>query len=288
MMEESKAKVYDFIKGNLMNLVIVLISLAYIFYNMVIIERTDLTLEECIVRAGFGTIVGLLIKQGIGENGFSKAYNSEIWKNKLNDYSKCCNMANPYLDLVDNFYEAETKERRYQIRKNSMINARMRYDWFFDEEGNYIDNADRYSKLTRYQKRVLKKCVRLKVYNLNLFSEYANEYENTSKPERTDRWQRTRMLGKNSFVQVFGAIAGVYFIATWNAWNWGAFITATLQVISWTVCGIIEMYDNYNYVAVDKVNKLTRKMELIVKFTRGCEKGLYRNEDMETDTISNI
>jgi len=92
------------------------------------------------------------------------------------------------------------------------------------------------------------------------------------------------MVGKNTFATILSSIAGVYFTALWNAWNWGAFITATLQVVIWIGCGITELYKNYNYIVVEKVNKLTRKIELILKFVRGCDCGFYQvnpYEDLE-------
>lgn len=274
-MEDTKVKVYDFIKGNLLNFAVVLIGIAYVFYNMVIIKRTDLTVEECIAKAGIGVFVGLLIKELLGENGFTKGYGSQIWIDKLQSYSKTCNMANQYIDRVDLFYEQEEIENKRLYRKKLMMSSRMRYEWFFDNEGNYIENKEQYEKLDKKQIKVLTKCIKVKIYNLNLFSEYDNEIEDLAKPEKTDRDQRAKMLGKNSFWAIFSAIVGAYFVALWGQWDWGSFVSACIQVGSWVCCGIIELYDNYHYVTLDKTNKLTRKMELIIKFVRGCEKGLY-------------
>ena len=250
-------KVYDFIKGNLINAIIILTALAYIFYSQVIIKRTDLTVAECIAKAGIGILVGFMIKEGMGENGMNKGYASNTWHDKLDKYSNACNLANPYIERVDNFYLCEEIEKKRNYRRTNLMNARMRYDWFFDADGNFIEGSEEQHNLTRYQKKVLKKCISVKIYNLNLFSEY------------------TKMFGKNGFAQIVSAIIGAYFVATFENWNLGAFITATVQVCIWLTCGILQLYANYDYVTVEKTNKLTRKMELIIKFVRGCESGLY-------------
>lgn len=273
--EERNKKIYDFIKGNLINAVVILTSVAYVFYNMVVIKRTDLTLAECIAKAGIGIIVGMMIKQGLGENGFNKGYGSHIWCENLEKYSKACNMANPYIERVDNFYFSEEKEKKKNYRRTNLMAAQMKYSWFFDEDGNYIDNQEKFSKLTKYQKRVLKKCCRVRIYNLNLFSEYSNQVGADTHKEKTDKDQRSKMFGKNSVTQVITAIIGAYFVPMLTGWDWAAFIAATVQVCIWISCGITQLYTNYNYVVIEKVNKITRKIELIVKFTRGCEKGLY-------------
>lgn len=274
--DELQQKAYDFIKGNLINLIVILTSFAYIFYGMVVIKRTDLSVWECVASAGIGIIVGFMIKQGLGENGFNKGYGSNIWKTNLEKYSKACNIANDYIERVDNFYAYEEIEKRKAYRRSNMMSAQMKYSWFFDKDGNYIDNQERYAKLTRYQKAILKKCVRVRIYNLNLFSEYSNEVSSYSHREKTDKDQRAKMFGKNGLAQVISAIFGAYFVAQWGNWNWGAFITATIQVAIWVSCGIMQLYTNYNYVVIEKVNKLTRKIELIVKFSKGCEVGMYK------------
>ena len=275
MEAETNKKIYDFIKGNFINFIILLTSLAYVFYNMVVIKKTDLSIWECIAKAGIGTIVGFMIKQGLGENGFNYGYRSQIWKDSLDKYSKNCNMANPYIERVDNFYAEEIIEKKKTYRRTNLMSARMKYDWFFDNEGFYKENEERYKKLDRKQKRVLRKCITVKIYNLNLFSEYENQIGADTKREKTDKDQRTKMFGKNGVAQIVTAIVGAYFVPMLTGWDWAAFISATIQVCIWISCGITQLYTNYNYVVIEKTNKLTRKVELIVKFTRGCEQDKY-------------
>lgn len=278
-------KIYDFIKGNFINFIILLTSFAYIFYNMVVIKKTDLTVWECISKAGIGIVVGFMIKQGLGENGFNYGYRSEIWKDAMDKYSKNCNIANPYIERVDNFYASEIIEKKKTYRRTNLMAARMRYDWFFDENGFYKENKEQYDKLSRKQKRVLKKCIAVKIYNLNLFSEYENQIGAATRREKTDKDQRAKMFGKNSMAQVFTAVVGAYFVPMLTGWDWASFISATIQVCIWISCGITQLYTNYNYVVIEKTNKLTRKVELIVKFTRGCEQGKYLKDPYEIEEV---
>ena len=295
MEAETNKKIYDFIKGNFINFIILFTSTAYIFYNMVVIKRTDLSLYECIAKAGIGILVGFMIKQGLGENGFNYGYRSQIWKDSLDKYSKNCNMANQYLERIDYFYANEIIEKKKIYRKTNLMAARMKYDWFFDKDGFYKENEERYNKLDRKQKRVLKKCISVKIYNLNLFSEYENQIGADTRREKTDKDQRMKMFGKNGIAQVITAVIGAYFVPLLNGWNWASFISATIQVCIWLSCGIIQLYTNYNYVVIEKINKLTKKAELIVKFTRGCEQGKYlvnpyeevdTNEQSQVDNVS--
>lgn len=283
MNDDKNKKIYDFIKGNLINAVVILTSIVYILFGMVVIKKTDLTIEEQIAKAGIGVIIGLLIKQGIGENGFNKGYNSPLWKEEKGKYKEACNLANPYIERIDNFYRSEEIEKKRQYRRILLMEYQIKYTWFFDLKGNYIENKERYATLTKKQRRALKKALKVKIYNLNLFSEYSVELSADTHRERTDKNQRAKMFGKNGIAQIMSAILGAYFLPFWNGWSWASFIIATVQVVIWISCGIVQLYTNYNYVVIEKTNKLIRKKELLSKFKQGCEKGLYETNPYDEE-----
>ena len=281
--EERNKKVYDFIKGNILNAVIILTSLAYIFYGLVNIKTTGLTVWEVLARAGIGIAVAFIIKECMGENGFNYGYRSQIWIDNRDVYSNVANSANDYIERVDNFYACEEIEKKKRYRRQNLVSAQMRYEWFFDRNGNYTNPkicsvkhpVEGAIALTRYQKRVLRKCLNVRIYNLNLFSEYGVEVENDTKKENTDKAQRKKMLGKNALFGIVGAVVGAYFVPLLKEWNWGYFIQSCVQVSIWIACGAIQLYTNFNYICVEKVAKLKRKCELIIKFKKGCEAGMY-------------
>lgn len=291
--EEQNKKIYDFIKGNIINLVIILTAGAYIFYGLVTIEQTGLTVAEVLAKAGIGIVVGFIIKECMGENGFNYGYGSQIWKENRDLYSKVSNSASEYIERVDNFYACEEIEKRKKYRRQNLTAAQMKYDWFFDADGNYknpeilpLYKANKMKKnhqeipenvliLSFYQRRILRKCLNVKIYNLNLFSEYGIEVENDTKKEKTDKAQRRIMFSKNGLFAVVSAVVGAYFVPLLNGWNWALFIQSCVQVTIWISCGAMQLYTNFNYVCVEKVAKLKRKSELIVKFKKGCEQGLY-------------
>ena len=267
-------KIRRFWKSGLLNLVTVGIAVAYVLYNEVTLQATNLELWSLLTKAGIGILCGVLIKQGLGENGFTIGYNSAIWGEEMTKYNAACNSANQYMDRVENFYYAQEIEKRIDYRRKLLMGARLRYVDFFDEEENFI-GEEMMAKITRWQRRVVRKCVKVKIYNLNLFSEYSKDTASATKRETGDKQQRVKMLGKNSVSQTLFAIAGAYFVPVMDGWNWGSFIFATLQVVWWCGAGVMQSYNNYNYIIIDKVNKLKTKKELIQKFIFGCDKGLY-------------
>lgn len=273
MNEEISEKAYEFIKGNLLNFIVIITSFSYILYNEIVLEAS-VSFAKGTASVLIAIVCGMIIKQCIGENGFNKGYSSPLWAENHIRYRTACNEANEYVDLVDNFYAVQEIEKKRDIRRAVLQDVHLRYQKFFNKDGEFIEQD--LSLLTRKQRRAINYCVKLKIYNLNLFSEQTLDLKRATKPEMTDKKQRSKTFSKNGLLQVITAVIGGYFGANLTNWNWGNFIIATLQVSVWIATGIIQLYTNYNYIVVDKVNKLSRKIELIIKFKKGCEQGLYK------------
>ena len=265
-----------YIKSVAMDLVVVLVALAYVFYKMVSLETNQINPLILIAESIMGIICGVVIKQALGENGFSKGYNSQTWQEEIELYNQACNTANPYMERVGNFYLCEEIENKRTYRRQHLIACRLKYDNWFDFEGNYIGNEEDYNKLTRRQKKILNKCIKVKIYIPNLFSEYSTAKDEYTHKEVTDKTQKTRNLGKNTLSAIIVAVIGVYFVPMLNAWSWASFISATMQVALWVIFGVLQLYTNYDFVVHTKVASLRNKKESIKRFTSGCEKELYK------------
>lgn len=290
-LQEIKDNPIKYIKGIAMDIVVVFVALAYVFYQMVTLEPNDINPLVLIAEALMGIICGVVIKQALGENGFSKGYNSDTWKDEEDKYNLACNTANPYMERVDNFYLCEEIDKKRTYRRQHLLAVRLRYDTWFDYDGNYIGREDEYNKLTRKQKWVLNKCIRIKIYPLNLFSEYGTATDEYTHKEKTDKEQKAKNLGRNTLSAVLVAVVGVYFVPMLNSWSWASFISATFQVAMWVIFGVLQLYTNYDFVVHTKVAILRTKKECIKRFTTGCEKGLYTTnpyDDLSAKPIEKI
>ena len=285
MFDEIKEYTQRYIKSLAMDLVVVLVAVAYIFYQMVTLEVNAINPLILIAEAFMGIVCGIVIKQALGENGFSKGYNSEKWAEEEQKYNEACTVANPYMDRTDNYYLEEEIEKRRNYRRQHLLSVRLRYEDWFDNLGVYIGKQEEYDKLKFKQKLVLNKCVRVKIYVLNLFSEYSKATEEYTHKEKTDKNKKATNLTKNTVSAVLIAIIGVYFVPLFNKWSWASFISATFQVSMWVLFGVLQLYDNFNFVVQTKVAILRTKKENIKKFTSGCEKGLYKTNPYDPQPV---
>lgn len=272
-----------------MDLVVVIVALAYVFYQMITLDINEINPLVLLAEGLMGIICGVVIKQALGENGFSMGYNSKTWNEEEEKYNNACNTANPYMDLVDNFYQYEEIDKKKNFRRQHLQEVRLKYDNWFDKNGNYIGSDEMFDKLDRKQKRIVKKCINVRIYPLNLFSQYTISTEQDTKKEITDQKQRMNSVLKNTISATLIAVIGVYFIPQITGWNWANFISATMQVSMWVLFGILQLYTNYNFIVQDKVAILRRKKELIKRFTTGCEKGYFKKSPYEiVETMPNI
>lgn len=274
-LEELQSFTMRYIKTIAIDIVVVLVALAYIFYQMVRLEPTNVNPLVLIAQALMGILCGIAIKTALGENGFSRGYNSKFWIEEEEKYNQACNLANPYMERVDNFYQYEEIIKKRNYRRTKLQGARLKYDMWFDNDGYYIGTKENYEKLDKKQKRVLNKCVKVNIYIINLFSQYNISVDQDTKKEINDKVQRSKNLAKNSLSAVIIAVIGVYFIPVINSWSWGSFIGSTLQVVMWILFGIFQLLTNYNFVVQDKVALLRKKKEIIKRFFTDCEKGMY-------------
>lgn len=275
-----------YLKSIAMDLMVVLVALAYVFYQMVSLETTQLNPIILIAQALVGIICGVIIKQALGENGFSKGYNSIKWQEEEDKYNETCLLANNYIDeRLDNFYLTIEKEKKANYRRNHLQAVRLKYSTWFDDNGNYIGTDKDYNRLTYRQKLMLRKCIRVRIYVLNLFSEYSTSAEQDTKKEKTDKSQRFNNATRNTLSAVLIAVIGSYFTPLITGWSWASFISATLQVSLWTIFGVIQLYQNYNFVVQERVATLRKKKELILRFVKGCENKLFTHSPYE-ETIN--
>lgn len=290
-LQELKENPSRYIKSFAMDIVVVVVSFAYIFYQVLSFEKTDLNIWVLLAQSAMGIICGVIIKQSLGENGFSKGYNSKLWNDEEDKYNRACNSAIPFIDRVDNFYIAQEIEKRANYRRQKLQGIRLKYKEWFDDNGNYIGTKEMETKLDRRQKRILHKCIRVKIYVLNLFSEYETSSEQDTRKEETDKKKRSKNISKNAISATIIAIIGVYFVPILN-WSWASLIASTLQVALWVLFGFMQLYDNYNFVINDRVAILKTKKEKIALFTTNCEKyDMYKTnpyEDIEKSVDTKV
>lgn len=264
------------IKSALTNLLIILTSGAYLLFGMLDIDKTDKSLKATLISSIIGIVCAILIKRAMGENGIDMGYKSEIYSEEIRKYNETCSLANDCLDKIDNYYAYEEIRKLKEFRRINLNAVRLRYCDWFNDDGEYIENEKLYKKLKLRQKLVIFKCLHTKIKRLSLFSEYEDGVSSYTKRELTASQYRVQRTFKNILFALAPIFVIGYFTITLKNWDWGKFIGCAIQVFLWLLTGLLEMYNAYQYITDIKVSYLRKKKEEIIKFKKGCEEGLYK------------
>ena len=143
--EETYAQFKTNLKTILMNIGVGLIAVSYVVYNTLTLKPTDLNPLLLISEAVLAIIAALLIKAGLGENGFVRGYKTVIWLRALERYDKKAKQAEQeigYSILRDKYLQE--LESEFEVLKNKMLPAteKIKPQKFWATARKYISEED--------------------------------------------------------------------------------------------------------------------------------------------------
>ena len=287
-------KIKHKIKSFAIDIVIVLVAIAFVFYGNLQFESKPFNPMEDLLDGILTICVGLTIKLALAEQGMIKGYDSETYTTENDKYNENCIESLDYIEYLDKYNEELVIERKANFRKTRLQGVRLKYFDFFTEDGeikdviitkkNKVTSAKDYQKqdnefvLDRKQRKALDKCYKVSPRVMNLFSEYTNDSTNVNDKEITDFKRRESVLLRNIVGTIGMSLLGVYFAVKMNEWNWGEFILSCIQVVGFVAGGITQLYGNINYICRNKVAILREKSRRLSVFINKCKKGTYQNE----------
>jgi len=272
----------EFLKDVGMTLVVVLVSLSYIVSQLVGLESVSFE-NPWVLLAGaiLSIFTGVSIKQALGEKGFTIGYKAKDWLEAKAKYDNACNAAIPYMEKEEVFYDYEEIEIRRDYRRDVLMSKRMKYEMWFDGEGNYIGTKEMVKKLTIWQKLALWDAIRVRVHINRMFSENSRSARNRVKKAPTDATQRAKSGFSNTLSAVLISCLNVAFNVYFKTFTIAGLIFALIQVALWLIFGFVNMFKNYNFVTKIKPSILADKKSRISKFIAGCEQHLYDHKPYE-------
>lgn len=275
----------------LLDIGIIGVAVAYVFYNILEFHKTNLDPWRLLMKGLVGVFVGVGLKWMLGEKGIIKGHNNEQFTRPKEHFDNRTEKAVPYIDKYDAFEEKERTEKIYRNRKIHLNNYKMKYETFFDENGDYIEHEiwtprqrQKWLKQTKKsvidfgeehediivldlrQRLCLRKCIKLQIFVPNVFDDYGNSITDDEKPQKTERDIRKQNTRNNFVSAVVFALIGVYFIPDIMNFTVAGIIWSIFQVFMWLAFGIINFYKNYTFVVIDEVKYISKKDKLLTKF----------------------
>ena len=271
-----------FIIKNIGIILTIVISVLYIFKGFYSLEESGKTIYEILGDGALSALVGFATTALLRQTGINYG-NDDIEVTKTRSaHAKKVDEISPYMNLLDDFCEAENKRVLRDMRTRILAPRGLKYGDYFDDDGflvnEYIpekkDLASKelrreYKKKIKLCKRALRRAQHLKLTPLNsasLTSEGARVNDPFDFGGSASEYTRERNRNQIFSKVLYGAIFGFYTLnfvidATWQSLMWTA-----LQVVLYLVFGAIELLDAYMFVKTDGKSSVLRKIDELEKF----------------------
>lgn len=253
-------KVVSFARRNAVNLIIVVVCLAFILKGLTEIEETGKTIAEIIGDGILAFIVSLTIKTLEGQNGIDAGKRTDKFLGSKKYYADTLEKQSPIQEHLDAFCDYENDEQIKRIQRTILRRANLGH---FDLSKPY--NPKDY---TKQERRAIKKALKVKIYMLTptiLLSEMENANDETRELKQGIKaYQAGRGL-RNFIIGAMCAFVFAYYGLKMTQ-GYAGIIWASVQVSIYLILGLVEYINSYNFIIEEFRNKIIRKANYIEKF----------------------
>lgn len=282
-METYQDKLVGFLKRNLINFILVIVTFAYLFLDFfqldIIAEFTWYKLLGLFtINFGFGyAITDLLANMGL-----QAGQNSPKYIATLNEYGKQKEKTDSFSEYAEFFCDKHNILNRERVLKEYYLSYNLKYELV-------KDNLYDLTKLTHAQRKAIKRQNRrVKILNITpkyLFSLSNQPYRNPKKTVDIPTHIMKREVSKIAGKIVFGlAFSMLVFNWVTNP-SWANFLSSLIKVATWLIVGAISYFQEYQFVTQDYLqNTVIDKTDLLVQFINEYNKGEYKSALVEKPT----
>lgn len=273
-METYQDKLVGFLKRNLINFILVIVTFAYLFLDFFQLDViADFTWYKLLglftINFGFGyAITDLLAGMGL-----QAGQNAPKYIATLKEYGTQKEKTDSFSEYADMFCDRYNVKNRERVLKEYYLSYNLKYELVKENEYDL-------SKLTKQQVKAIKKQnKRVKILNITpkyLFSLSNQPYRNPKKTVDIPTHVMKREFSKIAGKIVFGlAFSMLVFNWVTNP-SWANFLSSLIKVATWLIVGAISYFQEYQFVTQDYLqNTVIDKIDLLVQFINEYNKGEF-------------
>ena len=268
--ETNDNKVIEFMKKYVLDFLIALVILIFLFKDLIEIEKSGKTLIEIIANSIVNLIVGQLIKNLFAEKGTNAGFESPNYVKMNKRYGEEIDKCDSRLDKLDDFCDKKNEQRIIKVQKHILRPARIKYEDFMTKDKFEICK-------TKTQEKIWDKAMNAKIQMItpeNLVSETDSRYEK-GKKEESLKVHKAKNGAKGFIIAALLGVIFGYFVPALNNNALAGLLWNLVQVAIWLAFGIITYYQEYRYITVDYSQRILRKITYLVEFNN--EKGAEQN-----------
>jgi len=300
--KKNKKKLTDLIKENLQKIIIIIVSIIYIFQGIFALRTKDTTIWDILGNIGMSIVVGVIISSSLNSMGLRAGRYGDIFMGSMEAYGLAKNKATPYFDKLSSWCDYKNAQELEAKKKEIIQNAGLNWKAY---KFGYYDDKKNLEKLEERQIKALKDVKFCKIYRLvsyELLSDLPQQkslsiFGKTIIPKRfgeDEASYKTRNAISNLFSRIFmSIICGAYTLMPLiNADNKAEIIAGMLwnamQILMWLTFGIMKYMNAKSFMEDEyRQTHIIQKTELLNEFIITMEKNpsviVDYDEDAEID-----
>lgn len=270
---KTKTEVFsEFIKQNLVNLVLVLLCTVYILRGLIQIGETGKTWYEILADGLLAFLVSISIKILMRKKGLNNGFASDKFIATTNEYGKQIqDKVDGHTEQLEKYCLVKNDYRLKLEQRNFLLRNGLDYETF--EKGEYDSRFEREpnTKVRKKKINLLRKCRHIKVYQYTPVL-ITNAYSNQESEEKLLKQSRKQYESSKALTNFFiGLIImflfGYYGVKSGNVEElWKNVIWCSIQVTLYLILGVIEMLNAFDFVTETLRGKINRVISIIDDF----------------------
>lgn len=260
-------KTLTFFKKHIYNVLLFVISVAFLFKDIIRIEETGKSLVEIIASSFLAFAIGTTFNIILGKKGIIAGKNTPHFLETMKRYNQEIDKTDDYIEKLDDFCEKKNAQRIKVAQVKILRTERINYEDFLHKTMDEVC-------VTKEQRKCWIKAQKVRIQYLtpdNLLSETDDRYERGKKELTLNEYERHQnrsdLISKVAFALIFGYF-GVTFVGNYENIMWGA-----IQIGAWLLMAISRYIQNYSYVTDVYKSKIHRKINFLIEFNTTMRKG---------------
>ena len=266
--EKSTAeKIGDFFKKNIYNMVLLLVSVVFIFKDLVLLETGVKPIEQIISDGLIAFVMGMAFNIILGKKGVLAAQATKEYIDTMWAYGKQVEATDDKVNMLDDFCEKKNEARIARFQTRILSRGRIKYD-------DFVNKGMLEICIDKYQKKYYKKAKRVKIHMItpdNLLSETDASYEKGEKEISLHEYETKKNFKDAGSKVLFALIFGYFSVSGINS-DMSAVLWGTVQLAIWLVMGLLSYIQNYTFVKDVYRQKIIRKTNLLAEFNSTYKK----------------
>lgn len=236
------------------------IAIWWIFYGMVEIVPTNLSIEQRIGLTVITIFIAIVYCNLVSAGGYVDAKNTSAYRIAAKEWTDSIKKGNPHKAEIIEYAKDIARINQKELRTQNLENQGLQYNEIFDDKGELIRldyETNKYHKIknpsgyTKKQIKIIKKCINIRIQIPEMFGNISSRFFGIQRRTSVKEFD-TKNTIKNTIVRSVVAMFSVGISFSFLGLTWNAVIYALFQIVLWTGSGVVDRNKKYHFI-IDKI-----------------------------------